>query len=133
VSVRERSPPPPGRGYLQRRKLRPVPGIPDRGESTLQHQLRQGRSGAAAGKRAVERAIAVLIGPMANTILTRALPAAAFVVLTTVLAVGGRRTTIRTAAAASVQSQSPDAFNEALVRAFTFRNVGPFRMQARAS
>ena len=31
------------------------------------------------------------------------------------------------------QDGNPDLFNESLLRAFTFRNVGPFRMQARAS
>jgi photosystem II stability/assembly factor-like uncharacterized protein len=34
----------------------------------------------------------------------------------------------------AIEAQAPsELFNESLVRAFTFRNVGPFRMQARAS
>jgi len=46
----------------------------------------------------------------------------AFVVtfLATVIGLGG-------------QDGNPDLFNESLLRVFTFRNVGPFRMQARAS
>ena len=36
-------------------------------------------------------------------------------------------------APATVEAQDEGLFNEKLLRAFTFRNVGPFRMQARAS
>ena len=53
--------------------------------------------------------------------------------LATVVVLGGRDVPRPAATLAEVQDGNPDLFNESLVRAFTFRNVGPFRMQARAS
>src|SRR5213594_667552 len=63
----------------------------------------------------------------------RALQASALVVLAMVFVVAGRHLPKPLTATAGVQSDRQDAFNESLLRAFTFRNVGPFRMQARAS
>ena len=59
--------------------------------------------------------------------------ACALTFFATVVVLGGRDVPRPAAIVADAQDAVQDRFNESLLRAFTFRNVGPFRMQARAS
>ena len=112
----------------------------------------KGGCGAAAVQRAAQRAVLLLIDQpidrgaglesrrrtavhsMERTMTQRRLLLACVLTFfATVIVLGGGGAPPPAAPAAETQDGSPDLFNETLLRAFTFRNVGPFRMQARAS
>src|ERR1700683_3524328 len=66
--------------------------------------------------------------------LSRMFLASPVVLLAAASVLEGNRGARALAPALVVKTQNPDVlFNENLLRTFTFRNVGPFRTQARAS